>query len=425
MEALWNKLNLERPPNNTCSILSHKFDSNAFSRILDNAIKDLDSQDILHKEAAILSRLIYRFKSKFRSDKGLKNMEKLNRALLNYLNLALGTEYKHLRDCIEHNGKTVSLPTRQMVEYVLVKTQGFSKLMVRVEEVATQAAKFFKTRIGLGQAWVMSVIGYAVISRIWMLSRHMVKRCCEWYNNVYYYLNKIPSIGVPWIPNNYKLPSNLTVWIAVPWITEEIKSVPMHEKGAETIFNLITPQNDDAEVDLIFDVDDLDQIAKPTNCLHATMFNKRIDERAVHEEIKIDHSLSLMDDIGKPIDRHAFESVCIKDKNTLESNPMKSVNKTKKILKKQKRSLVSKKEKTIQIMKEDTPPKIKEIVTETDLIDYLKRDSYPGLDKLQYNIFKKTLRMYLIRIKKCERSDEKKRIRLLSRINQIVQVSLN
>lgn len=134
---------------------------------MESIIKDLDSQSVLHMEAAILSRLIYRMKSKFRSDKGLKNMEKVNRALLNYLEVQLHKEYNDLKNYVEPAGRFVNLPTKQMLQYVLVRTQGFAKLMCRIENVAKLAAEFFKTRISIGHSWTVSVIAYAVISRVW------------------------------------------------------------------------------------------------------------------------------------------------------------------------------------------------------------------------------------------------------------------
>lgn len=131
------------------------------------AIKDLKSLDILHTEAAVLSRLIYRMKSKFRNDKGLKKMAQLNKALLNYCNMYLLQEYETLRTVIQTKGEIYILPSKQMLEYVLVRTQGFAKLMVRVDKVAKDAAYFLKARIELGHAWSISLVAYATVSRIW------------------------------------------------------------------------------------------------------------------------------------------------------------------------------------------------------------------------------------------------------------------
>lgn len=123
--------------------------------------------DILHTEATALSRLIYRMKSKFRNDKGLKSMVKLNKALINYYNMFLPEAYKNLESIIEMEDGTYILPSKQMIQYVLVRTQGFAKLMSQIGNTARYAAHFFKARISLGHAWSIALLAYANVSRIW------------------------------------------------------------------------------------------------------------------------------------------------------------------------------------------------------------------------------------------------------------------
>lgn len=135
--------------------------------MIDKTIKELESMDILNIEAALLSRLIYRMKNKFRSDKGLKNMGKVKRALINYLNMALEQDYKNLKSYIHLENNAIILPSRQLLEYVLVRTQGYAKLIERLEQVSRYSAHFLKIRIKLGHAWSISLIAYATVSRIW------------------------------------------------------------------------------------------------------------------------------------------------------------------------------------------------------------------------------------------------------------------
>lgn len=142
-------------------------DVKKFLATISKAIRELEAMGILDVEAAFLSRLIYRMKNKFRSDKGLKCMEKINKALINYLNMGLVDSYKDLKSYIYVEDKMLTLPSRQLLEYVLVRTQGFAKLMERIEQVARYSGHFLKTRIGLGHAWSITLIAYANVSRIW------------------------------------------------------------------------------------------------------------------------------------------------------------------------------------------------------------------------------------------------------------------
>jgi len=142
-------------------------DVTQFKTVLGTAIHDLESMNDLHINAAFLSRLIYRMKSKFRNDKGLRYMIKLNKALLNYYNMSLKNDYTTLRSHLEMVDGMYVLPSRQSLEYVLARTQGFGKLMTRIEEISKYASHFLKSRMKLGHAWNVALMAYATTTRIW------------------------------------------------------------------------------------------------------------------------------------------------------------------------------------------------------------------------------------------------------------------
>jgi hypothetical protein len=52
-------------------------DADEFTSVCSDAISVLNNQEALHVEAAALSRLLYRMKSKLRCDKGFKFMAKV------------------------------------------------------------------------------------------------------------------------------------------------------------------------------------------------------------------------------------------------------------------------------------------------------------------------------------------------------------
>ena len=65
------------------------------------------------------------------------------------------------------NNAIVALPSKQTLEYILVRTQGFSKLMCRIESVTKNSTSFLNSRLIMGHSWSVAIIAYAVISRIW------------------------------------------------------------------------------------------------------------------------------------------------------------------------------------------------------------------------------------------------------------------
>ena len=94
-------------------------------------------------------------------------MEKVNRALLNYLNMSIEAEYKNLKEYVEINNGIASLPPRQTLEYILIRTQGFAKLMCRIESTSLIAGRLLKLRMQTGQSWYIAILAYGIVSRIW------------------------------------------------------------------------------------------------------------------------------------------------------------------------------------------------------------------------------------------------------------------
>ncbi|CAK9821047.1 Nucleolus and neural progenitor protein [Anthophora plagiata] len=415
MEAMWNHMHLERPPNATCQIPCRKFGAAEFFITLDKVISDLTSQALLHKEAAILSRLIYRMKCKFRNDKGLKSMFKVNKALLKYLMLSLEKEYANLKSYVSIGEKYVTLPSKQMVEYVLVKTQGFAKLMLRVEKVCKESAYFLKCRINLGHAWSIAIIAYSVVSRIWLLSRYLVKQSCIWYNSLYDYLTLFENSGLSWLPENYELPSDLKSWLSVPWIDQPTPRVPRNRAVKNTMFKLITPCDDDSDEDLVSDVQDFSKE------IESKISPSYVEKKSAHNPAPNINNNNIIpnDDTGEFIDRRSFdlkrardtqtstkaeeqkEFAKVEETNGKEYDPGTSIRnkdsefhiesisrgKVKNITEKSKNST----------RKKDAPKLLTfdDVKTRTDLLALLHGESYPGLDKLQWNIIRKKGRKLL------------------------------
>lgn len=365
MEAIWNRMQLERPPNATCRVARQKFDIGKFAASLNQPLKDLTSQELFHKEAAILSRLIYRMKIKFRNDKGVKSMCKLNKALLKYLSLSLEKEYKNLKDYVEVDENFLTLPSRQMVEFVLIRTQGFAKLMLRVEEASRYSAYYLKCRIHIGHAWSMALISYSVVSRIWLLSRYLVMRSCTWYNNLYQHLNLLKVSGLPWLPTDYELAADLKSWLAVPWVNQITPRVPEKYGLRNTMFKLLTPGDHDSD-------EDLDTQGS----------NKRIElgvslEREENRDSMLDKNVDIVvpdDDAGEIIDRRSFNLNRVKEERTVDTKDESTKVKLKTSMKKKKGSKG-------MLTFDDAKNK-------SDLMDLLSNETYPGLDKLQWNMIR-------------------------------------
>ncbi|XP_051174874.1 uncharacterized protein LOC127290394 [Leptopilina boulardi] len=429
MQALWNKLDLQRPTALTFKVSLCEIDAKSFLLKVNKIIKDLESQEMLHFESAVLGRLIYRMKCKFRSDKGLKNMEKTNRALLNYLKLCLENDYKYLKESVEIDSYSndVTLPTRQLIEYTLVKTQSFAKLMCRIESVSQEAAGFLNSRIITGHSWEVSLIALSVISRIWVLSRHLIKKSCDWYNTLHEFTLNFKSLGAEWLPKNYNLPLDLKCWLKLPWIDQALPNISTHEEMKQNIFNLIKPNDDDSETELIFDIENIDEILK-RNKETLTVKKFEIIEKTSISKIKNRKSLQELTsfplgvtDVGQKISRDAFNSLLKKQsqkkKLNIDCEDLKSHQSEDESVGRREQNMKTRRELKYVLNSCDEMPldKRKKNLTpenfknENDLILFLKQKSYPGMDKLEWKKLKKSVRQFLVDINNSNESVSKKK----------------
>ncbi|EFN83476.1 uncharacterized protein LOC105184131 [Harpegnathos saltator] len=320
MDAIWNNYKLQHPPYLTWRTNKNAFGIKKFTAVINKAIRELESMAVLDMEAAFLSRLIYRMKNKFRSDKGLKFMEKVNRALINYLNMALVENYKDLKSYIHVEDKVLTLPSRQLLEYVLVRTQGFAKLMERIEQVARYCAHFLKTRIGLGHAWSISLVAYSNISRIWFLSRQLIRQCCVWYKELYQYVSIFQYVGLPWIPENQSLPHDLEQWLSIEWMHDETAFTCPNNNWDDVILKLLREPSVDGTDETITISE-----SSMTTCELIDISEGSQKDTAVHD-ISEDKPKSEadVDDIGEVISRKAFKASMSKvHKHDAETSPVK------------------------------------------------------------------------------------------------------
>lgn len=185
----------------------------ALKHVFNNIVKVLSKQSPLHKESAICSRILYKYDKKFRNDIGYRNIRKVNTALKKYLALNLLRDIQNFSIALPSEYDDLYLPTRQMFEFVLLRIMAFAKIMLRVCVCAKQAAVFYLDRIKRGESHWMSLLPYALLSRLWSISMVLLQHTTTWYSNLYPYLTKLLLKGLNFLPDNYKLPEDLEQWL--------------------------------------------------------------------------------------------------------------------------------------------------------------------------------------------------------------------
>nr|XP_026501237.1 nucleolus and neural progenitor protein-like [Vanessa tameamea] len=212
----WNNRSILQPPINTAACKNFEF--KILKNICNTIIHVLSKQSPLHKESSIFSRFLYKFDKKFRNDIGYRYFKKVNVALRSYLRLPLIKDVHSFMDALPITNETTLAPTKQMLEYVLIRLMTFCKLMYRVTLCSKQAAVFYLNRIKRGESHWMCLMPFALLSRVWSMAFVLLQHSCNWYNQLYPTLNKLEYKGLKFLPDQYSLPSDLEDWIDMKYL---------------------------------------------------------------------------------------------------------------------------------------------------------------------------------------------------------------
>ncbi|CAH4037829.1 unnamed protein product [Pieris brassicae] len=258
----WNNKAVLPPPMNTF-LCKNKKDIRDIRLNTNNIIQVLSKQSPLHQESALFSRFLYKFDKKFRNDIGYRNFKKVNTALKKYLTLNLLKDLQRFASLLPNKDDELYLPTRQMMEYVLVRIMSFSKLMLRIVICAKQAAIFYLDRIKRGESHWMCLMPYALLSRIWSMAQVLLQHSCNWYNQLHPLLEILQPKGLNFLPLEYKMPDDLEVWCDLKNLNEygnfewthkvKIKMEPMILNDldgnlCDSIFEFVNKINENMEV---------------------------------------------------------------------------------------------------------------------------------------------------------------------------------
>lgn len=234
MMELWNKKDLEAPLVNSYKTspqeigkysllnkVSHFLYSFSFAdvepliKIFREASTFFSNQTFLQQETALLSRCIYKTKTKFRSEKGNKEMQKLNRALLQYLNINFAYHVQNFKEMLPPSNEQVFyLPTKNMLDYILVRLQGIMKLMSRAIECAKRAALYLEQKMPLGQFWKVDFVCIALVSRLRVLAVEIIKFSWKFFNTAIGYSTLLKNSGAQWLSSDYVFSLNFKDYVS-------------------------------------------------------------------------------------------------------------------------------------------------------------------------------------------------------------------
>lgn len=91
--------------------------------------------------------------------------------------------------------------------------------MERTYDTCIIVASELNSRLNIGHFWKLFFILFALVSRITVLIKFNTKFLCELYGKLLPHCNKMQIVGSNWLPEDYILPTDLTSWLGVPWVS--------------------------------------------------------------------------------------------------------------------------------------------------------------------------------------------------------------
>lgn len=269
--------------------------------------KFFDSEHYMRAEYAVMSKIVYRTKQKFRTSKDFKALEKVYKALYNYFEINISNDLQSFMNLIPARyTEETYLPNKNLLDYILVRLQGIVKLLERIVESCKITAYLFNRRIHTGHFWKIGIIIFSLVSRIYILAKHSAKFICEFYIKLLPFSRQLKNSGRNWLPDGYKLPTDLQKWMDVDWldIDDELQIIETPELPTiKQFFDLVDDDDiefcqeyimvDDDDIELINGLQNLNKINIKQDIQEMRGFG--IDED-IGEIIEINDSTILFDE---------------------------------------------------------------------------------------------------------------------------------
>ncbi|XP_017861757.1 PREDICTED: uncharacterized protein LOC108613064 [Drosophila arizonae] len=222
----WNEFELKKPPLVTLQVKETGFAKNVYMAI-NRYLQQQSRPDFVefNNTAALIGRLMARRKNSFRGMPGFRAVCKLNAALCRLLRLDLPRDLEHFRGALpdacdaELSG---DMPTRNSLQFVLVRLLAFYSLHERIRDCCQAAIKYFGQMIRSNFFMEFLTLLIAAVAKINKLSFVQANNCATLYNKLQPQCTKFPQVEKHnFLPEDCKLPTKLQVIKEIQTATPE------------------------------------------------------------------------------------------------------------------------------------------------------------------------------------------------------------
>ncbi|XP_045474688.1 uncharacterized protein LOC123680698 isoform X2 [Harmonia axyridis] len=293
----WNTRKMLAPPTYLYETSVDDIDINHFKTILQDGMNFYNEQNLLNIDIALLTRIVYRMKTKFRNSKDFQGLEKVKKNILIFHEMNISKKLEYLLSILpiyDYQQVIVSLPTKNMIDYILVQLQGIGKILCSVIEQCKLTFILYEHRLYLGHFWKLALIAISLVSRIHILCLNILKFTCLFYLRLLPFSHKLKNVTKNWLPKEYAFPKDLQTWLNVEWTKLEEVIEILDKDFNFTMIDLADDSDDDVEY---IEIDEDSKIIEDFRKIMKTRVEKQdFDEPINYHGKNIDVGEEILDD---------------------------------------------------------------------------------------------------------------------------------
>ncbi|XP_078674126.1 uncharacterized protein LOC144912572 [Branchiostoma floridae x Branchiostoma belcheri] len=217
----WNDVeSLQCPPISRCPFSGDKGSVAVLTDQVVSMEMFLLKDPYLKFEESVLTRVLYKLSASLRRNKHYQYLKMIEKSLRKLSRLDLVTAFSHVTRCCPSSkddstgGAAVLLPSRQLVEFLLVKLLGAAELTSQTVSLCAEAFILTAQQITKSLFLAANCTLLSITSRLWALLKGFQEKLQQWYSFLRPWVDKLQGTLVQWLPGGIKLPLDLGEWIA-------------------------------------------------------------------------------------------------------------------------------------------------------------------------------------------------------------------
>lgn len=248
-------------------------------------------------------KLIFLRNVQFRTQKGFQNLRKIKTAYTKYQYLTIEKIFEELHSSIVADYDSVYLPSRESIEFLLLRMQSLSKILCRIIYCTKEATREFVAFLSKGFFIELSTLMLGILVDIWTSTIEISKQTVKYYNNIWKIHTKLKASKIEWLPKDYILPEELDKWIGDEWHNDINININDNAKTSNSLIKFLKlDTNIEADTNIV------------SNDVQEISVNKLLKNNSeVGMEISLDEVVKIYD-IGEEVPRKKFKKSKIKSK---------------------------------------------------------------------------------------------------------------